>query len=82
MGALSLHTTSTNSLLARVARLPAEILELIYKQFVHGPFKRVAAKRIMEKNMIYKGENKRSRAFGAPPIARLGNVGASGAHTG
>jgi hypothetical protein len=31
MGALSLHTSSTDSLLARVARLPVDVLELIYK---------------------------------------------------
>jgi hypothetical protein len=31
VGALSLHTSSTDSLLARVARLPVELVEEVYK---------------------------------------------------
>jgi hypothetical protein len=73
MGALSLHTSSTDSLLARVARLPAELVEEIYKQFLEGVLKRVRAKGSICRKLLYKGWGP-SSAFGAPPRWRLGNA--------
>jgi hypothetical protein len=73
MGALSLHTSSTDSLLARVARSPAELVEEVYKQFVQGILTRVRAKGSIRKKLLYKGWGPRS-AFGAPPTWRLGNA--------
>jgi hypothetical protein len=70
MGALSLHTSSTDSLLTRVARLPAELVELIYKQFVQGLFKRAQARETLRKKLLYKGWG----VFGEPPIWRVGNA--------
>jgi hypothetical protein len=73
MGALSLHTSSIDSLLARMARLPAEVVESIYKQFVLGLFKCLRAKRAIRKNMVYRGWGN-GFANGALPTTRMGNA--------
>jgi hypothetical protein len=74
MGALWLHTNSTDSLLTRVARLPVELVELIYKQFVQGfLFKRARAQETIRKKLLYKGGD----VFGEPPRWRVGNANRS-----
>jgi hypothetical protein len=73
MGALLLLTSSTDSLLARVARLLAEVVELIYKQFVLGLFKRLRAKRAIEKRMIYRGWGPGFQG-GSLPTTHVGNA--------
>jgi hypothetical protein len=74
MGALSLQTSSTDSLLARVARLPAELAELIYKKFMNSLLiKRARARETIRRTMIDQGARPGS-AFGAPFTTRLGNA--------
>jgi hypothetical protein len=55
-----MHTISTDSLLARVAHLPADVVVLIYKHFVQGLLKRVAAKNNPEQVVLY-GSGSRER---------------------
>jgi hypothetical protein len=70
MGALSLHTSSTDSLLARVARLPVDVLELIYKQFVRDfLFKRARARETICNNLLYQSGG----MFAEPSRWRVGN---------
>jgi hypothetical protein len=70
MDALSLHTSSTDSLLARVARLPVDVLDLIYKQFVRDfLFKRARARETIGKNLLYLSGG----MFGQAPRWRVGN---------